>query len=60
MFETAVTLKYNQGFWKWYEWIKLDEYCHHVKFDIHHIYSLHENHNLKVFATYRQSAGWPA
>ena len=49
-----MTLKYKQGHWKWYEWVKFDEYYHHAKFDIYHIYSVLENHNIKVFATYQQ------
>lgn len=27
---------------------------------IHHMYSVQENHNAKVFATYGHWAGWPA
>ena len=36
LFDTAVTLKYNQGHWKWYEWVKLDDYYHYEKFEIYH------------------------
>ena len=50
-----MTLK-NQGHWKWYEWVKLNMYYHHAKFDIYHIYSVLENHNIKVIATYVHSA----
>ena len=53
---TAVTLKYNQGHCKWYELVKLNEYYHRAKFDIYHIYSVQENCNIKVFATYRHLA----
>ena len=56
MFDTAVSVKYNQGHWKWYEWIKLNEYYHQAKFDIYHIYGVWDNQNVKVFATYGRSA----
>ena len=36
---------------------KLNEYYHHIKFDIFHVYSVRENRNVKAFATYEQSAG---
>ena len=52
-----MTLKYNQGHGKWYEWVKLNNYYHHAKFDLHHTYSVQENHNVKVFATYGHLAG---
>ena len=52
MFDTALTLKYNQGHWKWYS-----EYYNHEKFEIYHIYSARENRNVNVFDTYWQSAG---
>ena len=58
-FDTAVALKYNQGHWKLYEWAKINEYYHHKKFDDNHIYSVRENRNVKVFATYGHSAGRP-
>ena len=58
-FDTAVTLKYNQGHWKWYEWIKLSKYYHHAKFDSYYVYSVRENRNVKVFATYGHLVGWP-
>ena len=48
MFDTAVTLKYNQGHRKWYEWVKLNKYYHHEKFDIYHVYSVWENRNIKL------------
>ena len=32
-----MTLKYSQGDWKWYEWVKVSEYYHHAKFDIYRI-----------------------
>ena len=57
MFDTAVTLKYNQGHWKWHEWVKLSEYYHQAKSDIYDIYSVGENCNVTVFATYIQLAG---
>ena len=38
LFDTAVTLKYTQGHWKWYEWVKLNE---------HNVW---EYCNVKVFA----------
>ena len=44
LFDTAVTLKYNQDHWKWYEWVKLSEYYHRTKSDIYHIYSVQENY----------------
>ena len=43
-----MTVKYNQGQWKWYEWIKLNDSYNHAKFDIYHIYSVWENSNAKV------------
>ena len=46
LFDTAVTLKYNQGHWQWYEWVKLNEYYHHALLDIYHIYRVQENCNL--------------
>ena len=47
LFDTAVTLKYNQGHWKWQGWVKLNEYYHHAKsFYVYHIYSFQENHNI--------------
>ena len=57
MFDTAMTLKYNQGHWQWYEWATLIQYYYHAKFDICHINSAQENHNVKVFATYTRPAG---
>ena len=57
MFDTAVTLKYNQGHRKWYEWVKVSEYYYQAKFEIYHVYSFRENRNVKVFATCGQSAG---
>ena len=51
MFDTAVTLKYNQVHWKRYEWAKLNKHYNHAKFDIYYIYSVRENRNVKVFAT---------
>ena len=42
-------LKYNQGHWKWYEWVKLNQYYHNAVFDIYQICSVRENHNVKVF-----------
>ena len=38
---------------------KLTDYYHNAKFDICHIYSVRENRDVKVFATYGQSAGRP-
>ena len=52
-----MTLKYNQGHWKWYKWIKLNEYYHHAEFEIYHIYGVEENHNIEILATYRHLAG---
>ena len=49
LFDTAVTLTYNQGQWKWQEWVKLNEYYHHAQFDIYRIYSVQENSNAKGF-----------
>ena len=45
-----MTLKHNQGHWKWYDWVKLNKYYHHAEREIH--YSVRENRNIKVFATY--------
>ena len=51
-----MTLKYNQGHWEWYEWVKLSEYYRHAKFDvIYHIYSVRKNCNIKIFGTYVES-----
>ena len=36
-FDTAVTMKYSQGHWKWYDWIKLNEFYHHEKFDTEYL-----------------------
>ena len=47
-----MTLKYNQGHWMWYEWVKLNEYYHHAKFGII-IISVRENCSIKVFTIYR-------
>ena len=55
----SVTLKYNQGHWKWYEYVKLNEYYNYAKFAIYHIYGVRENRNVKVFATYGHSASRP-
>ena len=33
LFDTTVTLKYGQGYWKWHELVKLNEYYHHASFD---------------------------
>ena len=51
-----MTLKYNEGHKKWYEWVKLNQYYHHAKFDNYHTYTVRENLSVKVFAIYRQSA----
>ena len=59
LFDTAETLKYNQGQWKWYEWVKLNEYYHYAKFVLYHIYSVRENRNINIFATHGYSAGRP-
>ena len=50
LINTAVTLKYGHGHWKWYEQVKLNKQCHHAKFDIYYIYRVQENCNIKVFA----------
>ena len=52
-FNTDVMLKYNQGNWKWYEWVKLNEHYRHTKFDIYHVYCVRKNRSIKVSATYR-------
>ena len=44
---TPVTLKYGQGYWKWYEQVKHNEWYHYVEFDSYYIYSVQENHNIK-------------
>ena len=43
-----MTLKYSQGHWKEYEWVKLSEYYHHEKLDIYHIQSVQENRNVTL------------
>ncbi|WP_419585587.1 hypothetical protein, partial [Thiolapillus sp.] len=50
LFDTALTLRR-----KWFEWVKLSDYYHHAKYDIYHIYSVPENHNGNVIATYGRS-----
>ena len=40
--------------------INLSEFCNHAKFDIYNIYSVWENNNVKVFATYGHLDGQPA
>ena len=60
LFDTAENLKYNHGHWKWYEWVKLNKYYHHAKFEIYHSYCVWQNCNVKVFATYGNSADKPA
>ena len=60
MFDIALTLKYNHGNWKWYDWVKLNEYRHPAYFDVYDFYSVRENRNVKVFVTYGRSAGRPA
>ena len=60
MFDTAVTLKYNQGHRKWYEWVKLDEIYQHAQSDVYHVYSARENRIVKIFATNERSARRPA
>ena len=40
--------------------LKLTEYYHHAKFDICHIYSDQENHNVKAFAAHGHSDGQTA
>ena len=60
LFDTAVTLKYAQGHWKWYEWVELKGACYHqAKFNIYHIYSVQENHNVQVFCYIRCLASRP-
>ena len=59
-YERKIFMKHNQGHWKWYEWVKMNNYYYHAKFDIYHIYSVRENQNFKVFATYGHSTSWPA
>ena len=52
------TLKDAKCLLNWYEFVKLNEQYYHAKFDIHHIYSVRENRNVKVFATpYNHPAG---
>ena len=52
-----MTLKHNQGLWKWNEWVKLHEYDQAAKFVVFYMYSVRENCNVKVYATYEQSVG---
>ena len=59
-FDTAVTLKYNQGHRKWYEWLKLNKYYQYEKFDIYHFYSPRENRIVEVPATLGHPASWMA
>ena len=51
LFDTAVTFKYSQGHWKWYEQVKLNEWYHHATVDIYHIHSVQEYRNVNVFVT---------
>ena len=48
MFDTAVTLKYGEGNWKWYEQVELNEKYHHAKFDIYHFHGVWVNPNFNV------------
>ena len=48
LFNTALTLTYGQGNWKWYEQVKLNEQHHHAKFDIYHICGVWVNPNVKI------------
>ena len=50
LFDKAVTLEYNPGHWKWYEW----------NANIYHVHRVQENLKAKVFATYVHSASQPA
>ena len=50
-----MTWTYYQSHWKWYKWVKLNEYYHHAKSDSYHIYNVQENSNIKVFAMYRHT-----
>ena len=44
---------------QWYEWVKLNKYYHHAKFDICHVYSVRENRTVIFFFNIR-TIGWPA
>ena len=52
-----MTLKCNQGHWKLYEWVKLNEYYHHAKFDIYYIYSQRKLQRKRFCHT--QTLSWP-
>ena len=47
---TPVTLMYDQDHQKRYEQVKLNEYYHHAKLHIYHIYCIWENRSIKASA----------
>ena len=47
--DIAVTLKYSQGLWKWYEQVWISEWYHHAKFDIYSIYDMWVNPNVSFW-----------
>ena len=49
LFDTAVTFKCNQGYWKKYEWVQVNKYYHHAKFEIYQSYNVRENHTVYGF-----------
>ena len=49
-----MNLKYNQGHWKWYEWVKLNEY-YLANIDVHPIIAS-EKMTMLNFGTYRHLA----
>ena len=51
LFDTAAIFKYNQGNWKWYEWVELSKYYHHAKFYVYHIYSVWEKSETELTAS---------
>ena len=62
--KTMINVKLHEGSSHWVltihvVWMaKLTENYHHAKFDIYHSFSVWENGNVKVFATYEQSVSW--
>ena len=55
--DTAMTLKSSQGHWKWYEWVKLNEYYHHAKFELIILVLPEKTATLKFLL---HTANWPA
>ena len=61
LFDTAVTLKYNQSHWKWYEWVFSSMSTTNTQSLTFIIFKVSEKMaTLKVYATFGHLTGWPA